>query len=215
MYRPYPERTEMRQPQLRAAPAAVRIAAWLMYLGAAVSLIRVIADVVTRSELKALLISHGKAAPVHPTASQLAAAANASLGFALAVGVISIGLWIFIARATRNGSSGARVTGLVLFGLDTLALLAGPSDLGLTGAQPALARFCTGIVWLVGLAVVILALAGRFRRLLQASARVMGPAGEPVSRQSTLSPSRRAGSRYLRAQSSARFIIFVHDETRN
>jgi len=42
----------------------------------------------------------------------------------------------------------------VLFGLATLALLAGPVGLGLTTAQSAAARICTGIVWLAGLGAV-------------------------------------------------------------
>lgn len=75
---------------------------------------------------------------------------------AVGLGVISIGLWIFIARAASNGSGGARIAGSVLFGLDTIALLAGPPELSLAGAQPVAARICTGIVWLAGLGAVIL-----------------------------------------------------------
>ena len=44
----------------------------------------------------------------------------------------------------------------MLFGLATLALLAGPVGLGLTTAQSAAARICTGIVWLAGLGAVVL-----------------------------------------------------------
>jgi hypothetical protein len=156
MYQPYPGGTETSVTSRSPAPASVRNGARLMCAGAAASLIRVIADVLTRSELRAALASRGRSAVVHPTASQVVAAANGELVVAVAVGIISIGLWIFIARAASHGSNGARITGTVLFGLDTLALLVGPADLGLAADSPVAARICTGIVWLAGLAAVVL-----------------------------------------------------------
>jgi hypothetical protein len=156
MYQPYPTGTGTPAAQRPSVPPSVRLAAGFMYAGAVASLIRLIVDVLTRSQLRALLAARGRTAPVHPTAAQVAAAANASLVVAVGAGVISIGLWIFIARASGNGGNGARITGSVLFGLATLALLVGPSDLGLPGAQPVAARICTLIVWLAGLAAVIL-----------------------------------------------------------
>ena len=156
MYQPYPGSAEMSQSQRSSVPPAVRNAVMLMYAGAAVSLIKVAADIATRSELRADVASRSKASPVHLAASQISAAANVSLVIAVVFAVISIGLWIFIARASRGGSPGARIAGTVLFGLDTLALLVGPPDVGLTGSQPALARVATGAVWLAGLVVVVL-----------------------------------------------------------
>jgi hypothetical protein len=156
MYQPYPGSAEMSTSQRPPAPPAVRRAVVLMYAGAAVSLIRVVADVATRGELRAFVASRSQNSAVHLTASKISAAADVELVIAVAVGIISIGLWIFIARASRGGSTGARVTGTVLFGLDTLALLAGPMDVGIAGGQPALARVGTGAVWLLGLAVVVL-----------------------------------------------------------
>lgn len=161
MYQPYPDSAEMSQSQRSPVPPAVRNAVTLMYAGAAVSLIRVAADIATRSELRADVEARSKTSAVHLTASQISAAANVSLVIAVVFAVISIGLWIFIARASRGGSTGARIAGTVLFGLDTLALLVGPPDVGLTGSQPALARVGTGAVWLVGLVVVVLLWQGR------------------------------------------------------
>jgi hypothetical protein len=156
MYQPYPASTGMPGSQRPPTPGSVRLAAVVMYAGAAASLIRVVADVLTRSQLRALLAARGRTAPLHPTASQVAGAANGALVVAAGVGVISIGLWIFLARAIGHGSNGARITGTVLFGLATLALLVGPSDLSLGSGQPVAARICTGIVWLAGLGAVIL-----------------------------------------------------------
>lgn len=161
MYKPYPGSAEVSLSQQPPAPSAVRNAVMLMYAGAAVSLIRAAADIATRSELRAAVASRSKASPVHVTASQISAAANTSLVIAVVFAVISIGLWIFIARASRGGSAGARLAGTVLFGLDTLALLVGTPDVGLIGSQPALARVGTGAVWLVGLVVVVLLWQGR------------------------------------------------------
>lgn len=125
-----------------------------MYAGAALSVIRLIADVATRASLRTIISS--RTASQHLTAAQVSTGANGVLVLAVAIGVISIGLWIFVALASHNGSNAARVAGSVLFGLGTVALLTGPSDLGLAAAQPVLARICTGAVWLAGLGAVIL-----------------------------------------------------------
>lgn len=151
MYQPYPGGVQVPEAH-RPPPAPVRHAVLLMYVGAAVSVIRVIADVATRAGLRAAIASHSPGL----TAAQVSTGANGVLILAVAAGVISIGLWIFVARASQNGSGAARITGSVLFGLCTVALLTGPSDLGLGAAQPVLARICTGAVWLAGLGAVIL-----------------------------------------------------------
>ena len=44
----------------------------------------------------------------------------------------------------------------MLFGLYTLALLIGPPDMGIRGPEAAAARIFAGIIWLIGLAAVVL-----------------------------------------------------------
>jgi hypothetical protein len=154
MYQPYPGATEMPAVQRPPAPAPVRSAVVIMYAGAAVSLIRVIADLATRSSLKADIekASHG-AVPL--TEHQVNAAVTVSIAAAVVLGLISIGLWILNARGCAAGRKWAQVTGTVLFGLGTLSLLAGPPGFGLAANQPAVARLCTVLVWLAGLGAVV------------------------------------------------------------
>jgi hypothetical protein len=45
--------------------------------------------------------------------------------------------------------------GSVLFGIDTVVLLIGPSDVGLHPAAAILPRIFVGIVWLAGLGAVV------------------------------------------------------------
>jgi hypothetical protein len=136
------------------APGPVRSAVMSMYAGAAASVVLVIADLVTRAELRSYIASRSRTAGAHPTASQITATTTTALAAGVVVGVISIGLWIFIARAAGKGSNRARITGTVLFGLDTVALLAGPPDIGVSG--PTWPKIFTGLVWVAGLVAVIL-----------------------------------------------------------
>jgi hypothetical protein len=155
MYQPYPAAAEMQAARRPPAPSPVRNAVVVMYAGAAVSLIRVIADLTAKASLKTDIekTSHG-AVPL--TASQVNAAVTASIAASVVLGLIGVALWILNARGSAGGRKWAQVTGTVLFGLDTLSLLAGPPGVGLTAGQPAVARLCTAVVWLAGLAAVVL-----------------------------------------------------------
>jgi hypothetical protein len=156
MYQPYPGEAQMPGTRRPPAPASVRSAVGVMYGGAAVSLIRVVVDVATKSGLKADIEKNGSHGPIPLTASQVNSAVTASIVMAVILGLIGVGLWILVARGSQNGQSWARITGSVLFGLDTLALLAGPLGLAVTGPQPAVAKLFTALVWLAGLGAVVL-----------------------------------------------------------
>jgi hypothetical protein len=158
VYQPYPggpPPADQRPP----APASVRYAVWLMYAGAAASLLKVTAVLVTwgtvRTAMRLALKNGARHVTPAPTASQLNAGITTTLAVVVVTGLIAAGLWIFLARATRSGSGRARVTGTVLFALDTAALLIGPPDVGLRGAGALLARAGTVLVWLAGLGAVV------------------------------------------------------------
>jgi hypothetical protein len=142
-----------------AAPAPVRNAARLMYLGAAVSLSKVIADVATESTTRNAVLTAlkvgAKKSGLTVTVSQLNSGITTTLAMAFVLGLIGVGLWILLARASSSGKDWARATGSVLFGLDTLALLIGPPDVGIRGPEAAVARIFAGIIWLIGLAAVV------------------------------------------------------------
>jgi hypothetical protein len=158
MYGPYPGG---RQPAPRrpAVPASVRNAVRLMYLGAAVSLSKVIADVATESTTRNAMLTAlqagAKKSGTTVTTGQLNSGITATLAMAFALGLIGAGLWILLARASSSGQTWARATGSVLFGLDTLALLIGPPDVGIRGPEAAVTRILAGIIWLIGLAAVV------------------------------------------------------------
>jgi uncharacterized membrane protein len=148
------------EPQRPPVPASVRNAVRLMYLGAAVSLTKVIVDLATyrttkSAMLSALKIAIRKSGGVLPTASQFNSGFSDTLALVSVLGVIGVGLWIFVARESRNGRDWARATGSVLFGLGTLALLIGPPDMGIRGPESAVTRIFAGIVWLIGLGAVV------------------------------------------------------------
>jgi hypothetical protein len=67
------------------------------------------------------------------------------------VGVVAIGLWLWMARASLSGRNYARITGTVLFGIYTLLLL---SSLRRPGF--ALDLIFSVLQWLAGLGAVIL-----------------------------------------------------------
>jgi HAAS len=146
-------------PRRPAVPASVRAAVRLMYLGAAVSLGKVIADAATQSATRSAMLTALKAGArksgTTVTVSQLNSGITATLALAFVLGLIGAGLWILLGRASRSGKDWSRVTGSVLFGLDTLALLIGPPDVGIRGAEAAVTRIFAGIIWLIGLAAVI------------------------------------------------------------
>jgi hypothetical protein len=145
-------------PQRRAAPASVRNAVRLMYLGAAVSLAKVIVDLATQSTTRRAmqvgLRAGARKLGTHVTLSQLYSGITPTLATAFVIGLIGAGLWVLVARASSSGKQWARPTALVLFGLDTLALLAGPPDVAIRGPEAAVTRIFAGTVWLIGLATV-------------------------------------------------------------
>lgn len=163
----------------------VRIAVRLMYLGAAASLIKVIVDVATESATRSALLTAlrigVKKSGVHATTSQLSSGITDTLVLAYVLGLISVGLWILVARASRHGKYWARATGTVLFGLDTLALLIGPPDVGIRGPELAAARIFAGIIWLIGLAAVVFLWRKHFRRFVKAPRSRVATGAKSVS----------------------------------
>jgi hypothetical protein len=67
------------------------------------------------------------------------------------VGLLSIGLWLWLARACNRGRNWARITGTVLFGLDTLLILLSVSRL-----KAGVGVLVDLVIWLIGLAAVVL-----------------------------------------------------------
>jgi hypothetical protein len=159
VYQPYPG-GQVPAPPARRPPAALRSAVRLMYAGAALSLIRVIVNLATEGSTRTAMLralkNGARPAGVNVTVSQFNMGDTTTMAMAAVVGLAGVVLWIVTARASKNGSGSVRSTGLAFFGLYTLALLAGPPDIGLHGPGDALSKIVAGIIWLAGLGAVVL-----------------------------------------------------------
>jgi hypothetical protein len=150
MYQAYPGGAEPPGPsQQTTAPPSVLRAVQLMYAGAAASLIGIAIDFTTIGSLKSDIESHNHTL----TATQVNTVEHAEIGAFIVGGVIAAALWIWMARSCGRGRGWARTVSTVLFGIDTLSVL-----IGLGGSVPdgSGIRFYGIIVWLIGLAAIIL-----------------------------------------------------------
>ena len=152
MYQPYPTSGEQPpEPQRPPIPTSVQNAVKFMYAGAALSLIELVVGLATIGSLKTAIEQAGRRAGKHYTASQIHSLEVTSVIFAVIIGVIAIGLWLWMARANQAGRSWARITGTVFFGLNTLFLV-----LSLARPHASLGLIFNLLVWLAGLGAVIM-----------------------------------------------------------
>jgi hypothetical protein len=147
MYQPYPSGGQVPEPQRPEPPATVLTAVKLMYAGAAVSAISLVATLVTIGSLKTAI--HKRSPNLTP--AELHSAEVAGVVAAVIFGLIGIGLWIWMARANQAGKNWARITSTVFFGLDTLGALA-----SFRQAETLLSRLISLLVWLIGLGAVLM-----------------------------------------------------------
>jgi hypothetical protein len=118
-----------------------------MYAGAVVSALSLIVSLVTVGNLRSNL---HKAYP-SLTGTELHNLQTAFVAGSVAIGLISIGLWLWMAVTNKAGKSWARIVATVLFGLDTLFLL-----LGLARAGAAEGTLVSILTWLIGLGAIVM-----------------------------------------------------------
>jgi hypothetical protein len=147
MYQPYPSAGQAPEPARPAPPPSVVMAVRLMYAGAAVSAVSLVVGLATVGGLRTAL--HRSQPTLTPT--QLHDLQTVIVVGSVVVGLISIGLWVWMALTNKAGKSWARIVATVLFGLDTLFLL-----LGLARAGAAASFLVSILTWLIGLGAVIL-----------------------------------------------------------
>jgi hypothetical protein len=147
MYQPYPSGGQVPEPQPQQPPSSVLNAVKLMYVGAGLSALGLIIGLATIGSLKSAIL---KADPSF-TASQVHATEAVAIGTEIVVGLIGIGLWLWMASANKAGKSWARITGTVFFGINTLFLL-----LAITRPHAGIGLIFDILVWLVGLGAVIM-----------------------------------------------------------
>ncbi len=150
MYENYPSTAgggQVPEPAQRPAPpTSVQTAVRLMYAGAVISAISFILGLATIGSIKRTI---EKAHPGY-TSTQVNNAVHFSIGAIVIVGIIGVGLWIWMARMNLKGRNWARITGTVFFGLNTLDLL------GVFRSASAVSAVFAIVTWLVGLGAVIM-----------------------------------------------------------
>jgi hypothetical protein len=147
MYQPYPSAGQAPEPARPEPPPSVVMAVRLMYAGAVVSAVSLVVGLATVGSLRNAL--HKSQPTLTPT--QLHDLQTVVVVGSIAIGLISIGLWVWMALMNKAGKSWARIVATVLFGLDTLFLL-----LGVARAGAAASSLVSVLIWLIGLGAVVL-----------------------------------------------------------
>jgi|HubBroStandDraft_6_1064221.scaffolds.fasta_scaffold157478_2 hypothetical protein len=127
------------EPLRPPAPAPVLTAARFMYGGAISSAALLIVALPFAGDVKGSVLGYR----LTPTLLTITLVTLAGLAL--------IGLWLWMARATSQGRSWARILSTVLFGLATLELLSALEAIGKHGVAQA---FFAGLTWLSGLGAV-------------------------------------------------------------
>src|SRR5580704_8970715 len=127
------------EPLRPPAPAPVLTAARFMYGGAISSAALLIVALPFAGDVKGSVLGYR----LTPTLLTITLVTLAGLAL--------IGLWLWMARATSQGRSWARILSTVLFGLATLELLPALEAIGKHGVAQA---FFAGLTWLSGLGAV-------------------------------------------------------------
>lgn len=151
MYQQYPTSGPTPEPQRPAAPTSIQTAVKLMYAGAALSFLELIVGLTTIGSLKSAIVTAGDKAGKHYTATQVHDLEVTSVALGVIAGVIAIGFWLWMARASATGHSYARIVATVLFALNTLFLL-----IDLARPHVGLGLVFDVLVWLAGLGAVIM-----------------------------------------------------------
>ncbi|MGD0704248.1 MAG: hypothetical protein ABSA02_30730 [Trebonia sp.] len=157
MYQSFPggaEPPEAAAQQAAAAPPSIIRAARVMYVGAVASLIGIIIELLARHSLRTYIADHVTRNGKKLTAAQVTTTYHAELGVLVIVGLIGIGLWIWMARSSLAGKGWARITSTVFFAIDTISLIVGLSGSALSAGGAT--RFYGIVVWVIGLAAIIL-----------------------------------------------------------
>jgi hypothetical protein len=152
MYENYPSTEggggQVPEPAQRPAPpTSVQTAVRLMYAGAAISAISFIIGLATIGSLKHTL---QKKYPSY-TSAHINSLVASSIVAVVVVGIIAVGLWVWMARMNLKGRNWARITGTVLFALNTLDLLG-----VFNGSASSISSVFAIVIWLVGLGAVIM-----------------------------------------------------------
>jgi hypothetical protein len=161
MYQPYPggdqspeQSAQFAAPVRPPIPQSVTRAVQVMYLGALASLVGVIIELLTRHSLRSFIANHATRNGNRLTAAQVADTYHAELVVLVVVGLIGVGLWLWMSQMNKAGKNWARITSTVFFALDTLGVIGGLAGGALSGGS--VNRFYGIVVWVIGVAAILL-----------------------------------------------------------
>jgi hypothetical protein len=147
MVQPYPATAEVPEIDRPAIPASVLNAIKVMYAGAVVSVIHIVADVSDQGATKTAIEKKNPSLSI----SSVNTIVHVALFAEVIAGLLGAILFIWIARSCRNGKNWARKTGTVLW---FIAILGTVYDL--TAATATLSEILNFAVVLIGLAALVL-----------------------------------------------------------
>jgi len=154
-FQPYPSSGDQATPQITGEPApqSLQNAVKLMYVGAGLSILGLIATAVTASSVRPWIAKHIKTLGGKPiTASQITGLAHFEIALGVAAGLIGLVLWLWMARKTSQGRPWARILSTILFALCSLDLL----SVFRGGGSSVFTTVSALLTWLIGLGTVIL-----------------------------------------------------------
>jgi hypothetical protein len=148
MYPTYPTDSAPQPGPMRPSrPQSVSIAVILMYIAAGLTAIGVIIALITVASLKSTIAADNPSL----TPTQVNSAEAVGVALVVVIGLIGIGLWVWMAWANGAGKNWARILSTVFFGINTLDLLlqlARPHTVG--------SLILEVLGWLFGLVIIIL-----------------------------------------------------------
>ncbi|MGH3181737.1 MAG: hypothetical protein ACRDOH_30400 [Streptosporangiaceae bacterium] len=146
MVQPYPSSGKPIEAVRPPAPAPVQNAVKLMYVGAAITTVYTIVSIVAIGTIKNEL----KRADHTLTASQLNTDARFFVTSSVVFGVITIGLWLWMAWANKGPRNWARIVATIFFGLNTVYMF------GIIAQTRSIVLILPVLTWLVGAGAVFL-----------------------------------------------------------
>jgi hypothetical protein len=131
-----------------APPQSVRRAVRLMYAGAATMTVFFITALATMGGFKNAVITANKTAKHPMTTSQINGYVTGYTLYVIVIGIISIGLWLWMARMNGQGKNWARITATVLLCLWTV------NTAGVVQTGVVQSMIFPVIAWLIGAAAI-------------------------------------------------------------
>jgi uncharacterized membrane protein (DUF2068 family) len=152
-------RSEPNRSQGQAPPETVRRAVRLMQAGAVASALSLIFAVISSFSLKSNMMSaNAQKLRAHQiTEATINNTATALIIYTIFVGLISIGLWLWMARTNEAGRNWARITATVFFGLWSLYTYSVLGELsgGVTvTATLLLSLILVVVLWVIGVVAI-------------------------------------------------------------